>query len=109
MRTWILGPWVVFALGCRDPPAPAAPPQTAAPLRFSCGEHSCDAGASYCEMIKTDVAALPSTFTCKPLPAACGGGAASCGCFPPGTRCDYCARLERDGVWYFQRTCVGGR
>jgi hypothetical protein len=93
---------------CRRPLPPAAAP---APLVFACGEEPCDARTSYCETIQTDYAPLPSTYTCKRLPASCTGGArkdAGCACFPAGTRCDFCSRLERGGVEYFQRTCIGG-
>ena len=62
-------------------------------------------------MLKTDYAPLPSTYTCKPLPDSCVAAARSaddCRCFPKGTRCDFCSRLEKTGVAYFQRTCIGG-
>jgi hypothetical protein len=76
---------------------------------FECGEQRCDARTSYCEMIKTDVPALPSTFTCKPLPDSCLSPAAGCDCFPAHTRCDYCVVLDSGGARHFQRTCIGGR
>ncbi len=104
------------ALACRHaaierPVAVAAHPASG-PRTFACGGHTCDARESYCEMIKTDYAPLPSTYACKPLPAACATAdpaVSSCECFPEGTRCDFCSKLERDGVSHFQRTCVGGR
>ena len=86
------------------PPEPAPAPRAA----FACGALSCDAHASYCEMIKTDVPSLPSTYACQPLPAACEG-AGRCGCFPAGARCDYCAELDTGGARHVQRSCVGGR
>jgi hypothetical protein len=78
---------------------------------FLCGQTTCDAGASYCELLKTDYAPLPDTYTCRPLPETCrakGPPSADCGCFPRGTRCDFCSKLEQGGVSYLQRTCVGG-
>jgi hypothetical protein len=91
-----------LSFGCRQ--GKAGTPSSAL---FLCGDKPCDANSSYCEMLKTDNLRLPSTYTCKPLPAACRT-ATECGCFPKGTRCDYCVRLERDGARYFQRTCIGG-
>jgi hypothetical protein len=45
---------------------------------FGCGSHFC-AFTSYCEWIGSDVPNFPSTHSCKPLPAACGG-TGSCAC-----------------------------
>ena len=84
------------------------------PHALRCGPAAfCDVRTSYCETIKTDVAALPSTYTCKPLPASCkassGQPLPSCGCFPPGTRGDMCSTVDRGGTPGFWRTTVGGR
>jgi hypothetical protein len=86
-------------------------PQTA--LRsFTCGSIACDAGSAYCETIKTDVPALPSNYSCRPLPASCRvsseGPAPTCACFPAGTRCDFCSVGDVNGHLVFRRTCVGG-
>jgi len=85
---------------------------TLPPRTFSCGTNVCDANSSYCEMIKTDVAKIPNVYGCKPLPKACipdsTNGLPSCDCFPKLTRCAFCSKLVRDGVQYFQRTCIGG-
>ena len=82
------------------------------PYLFRCGDLTCDARTSYCETIKTDVARLPSTYACRPLPAACAAvsapRSADCGCFPAHTRCDFCGAPLHDGVRTFYRTCVGG-
>jgi hypothetical protein len=95
----------VVALACRP-----LPPQAPKARLVSCGAQSCDARTSYCEMIKTDVLTIPSTYACRPLPSSCADKAnPSCDCFPQGTRCDFCSQLDRDGVLYFQRTCIGGR
>jgi hypothetical protein len=79
---------------------------------FKCGTNLCDAHTSYCEVINTDVPKLPSTYSCKPLPKSCRanatGPALKCGCFPRGTRCDFCDVLETHGVYYLHRMCVGG-
>ena len=102
---------VLAGSGCRHAkPKPQAATDLGARL-FTCGETPCDARTSYCEMLKTDYAPLPSTYTCRPLPDACRAAepqSTDCGCFPSGTRCDFCSRLERNGVSYFQRTCIGG-
>jgi hypothetical protein len=91
---------VAVVLAACDRPAPPSP--------FRCGEHECDARTSYCELIKTDVPALPSTYTCKPLPATCRRDA-ECGCFAKGTRCrNFCRRVDTAGVTGFQLICVGG-
>jgi len=113
---WVaLSVLVAFSgLACRHAkPKPPAATDLAARM-FTCGETPCDARTSYCEMLKTDYAPLPSTYTCRPLPDACRAAdprpadAVDCGCFPRTTRCDFCSRLERNGVFYFQRTCIGG-
>ena len=82
------------------------------PALFSCGAIMCDARSSYCETINTDVPALPSTYACKPLPSACQPPVAevhdNCGCFPPGTRCQFCTTRAQGTVQAFYRTCVGG-
>ena len=84
-----------------------SPPPPSSTL-FACGAQSCDAATSYCEMIKTDVPALPSTYACRTLPGSCAQQT-DCGCFPAGTRCGYCVALQHDGAHHFQRTCIGGR
>jgi hypothetical protein len=91
----------VWLAAC-DRPAPPSP--------FRCDAHTCDARTHYCEQIKTDVPALPSTFTCKPLPASCRPAAGpDCGCFAAGTRCrTFCRRVDTAGVTGFQLICVGG-
>jgi len=110
--------WVVLALGlvlsCRPAPATSPPAAAAATARpFRCGAATCDARTSYCQLVKTDVLTLPSTYSCVPLPAAClvrePDEAPGCGCFAAGTRCDLCSRLDGPGAPHLQRTCVGGR
>jgi len=77
-----------------------------------CGALACDGRTSYCEVIKTDAPELPSDYACRPLPEACraraSGPAPTCGCFPEGTRCDYCLRLDGAEGRGFRRMCVGG-
>src|SRR5215471_3143354 len=95
----------------RSPPVP--PGSGGVPLyTFQCGASICDARASYCEMIKTDVPELRSEYACRPLPSACvdaiAHGVLACECFPPDTHCGFCSVLEPGHVRYFQRTCVGG-
>ncbi|WP_035058429.1 hypothetical protein [Andreprevotia chitinilytica] len=79
----------------------------------ACGDGYCDGRAMYCETIKTDVAAIPSEHMCRPLPNACvqqiQKGVLSCGCFPAGTRCDFCGQRQTGNASGFYRTCVGGR
>ncbi|MGD0526399.1 MAG: hypothetical protein ABSE49_14705 [Polyangiaceae bacterium] len=74
-----------------------------------CGAAYCDARRSYCEIVLSDVAELPTDYTCKPLPAACrddGGATPSCDCFPAGTRClSFCGHVETGGVTGFHLTC----
>jgi hypothetical protein len=95
---------------CARDPKPAAP---AAPVQIPCGPaRSCDARTDYCETIQTDVPALPSTYTCKPLPAACAPSVtrATCGCFPRPTRCGFCREFATTAATLtgFNRVCVGG-
>jgi hypothetical protein len=46
---------------------------------FGCGAHFCALSGFYCEKVASSAPNVPSTYTCKPLPAACGG-TASCAC-----------------------------
>ena len=77
--------------------------------RIACGPKLCDARASYCEIVLSDVAVPPTDYTCKPLPAACvpdGDRARPCDCFPKGTRClSFCGYIESEGVEGFHLTC----
>jgi len=119
-RPWRAAPALAAALlcwSCRSS-APARPPgagadHAAAPAgSLPCGGLSCDTRSSYCEVIKTDAPALPSDYACRPLPEACrprpGQPQPGCGCFPRGTRCDYCVRLDGAEGHGFRRMCVGG-
>jgi hypothetical protein len=95
------------------PPPPSPSAGLAAPVTIPCGPaKTCDARAAYCETIQTDVPALPSTYTCKPLPATCTPGAtpASCDCFPHPTRCGFCRAFATPAptLTGFNRVCVGG-
>lgn len=47
--------------GCMPPPG-----------QFSCGAHFCASQTQYCERVMSDVSGIPDSFSCKPLPAACG-------------------------------------
>ena len=95
--------WLALAALAACTSAPAAP----APKAVACGPAgaTCDARTHYCQVVKTDVPALPSTYSCEPLPSSCTASTTDCSCFAAGTRCDYCVRLAAG----FQRTCVGGR
>jgi Kazal-type serine protease inhibitor domain len=79
----------------------------------ACGPRYCDVRTSYCEIYLSDVFELPTTYACKPLPAACrrgpGSGAApTCGCFPPGTPCHtFCGTIVTGGLPGFHLTCQG--
>jgi hypothetical protein len=120
MRVAALGAFVVVlclpVAGCgRDAAHAPAPPAAAlaSPVRIPCGPgKSCDARRDYCETIQTDVPALPSTYTCKPLPAACAPSAtrATCACFPRPTRCGFCREFATSAptLTGFNRVCVGG-
>ena len=98
--------------GSHSSPGGVAPSAKSPGLRaISCGSGYCDSRRHYCETIKTDVPELPSDHACMPLPKTCRAGkaGAGCGCFPDGTRCDFCQALEqRGGATGFYRTCVGG-
>ena len=77
-----------------------------------CGAHYCDPKTSYCELVLSDVRALPSDYTCRPLPSGCNpspSAQAACGCFPHGTRCkNFCSVIDTGGGAGFRLTCVGG-
>jgi hypothetical protein len=60
---------------------------------FACGHSFCAVGQNYCEVQISDVANLPNSYSCKPLPAACGS-APSCACLggePCGQSCSQIA------------------
>lgn len=104
--------------GSHSSPGAKAPATSAGPYSLQCGKGYCDARTQYCETIKTDVPELPSDHGCMPLPPACRvtkrkgiaqDKALSCGCFPSGTRCDFCQTIEQgNGLQAFYRTCIGG-
>ena len=88
----------LIVCGCASPPASPMP----------CGASTCDARTHYCEIVNSDVAALPATATCKPLPSSCSADD-GCDCFPATTRCrHFCRRIETRGVRGFNLACVGG-
>jgi hypothetical protein len=74
-----------------------------------CGASYCDARTSYCEIVLSDVAELPTDSTCKPLPPSCrpvDGAAAGCDCFPAETRCrSFCGPVQTGGVPGLHLTC----
>jgi hypothetical protein len=86
--------------GCKKPVADWAP----------CGSHFCDARTSYCEIYLSDVAELPTSHRCRPLPTSClvDSGARTCACFPSDTRClKFCGPLGTVGQTTFHLTCQG--
>jgi hypothetical protein len=113
---------LAVSLSCQREPTDARPPRAAPPQlptpptpppgHIVCGDKTCDAATTYCETIKTDVPALPSTFTCKPLPPSCRPDATTppaCTCFPRTTRCrNFCRHLATTAAPGFQLICVGG-
>jgi hypothetical protein len=79
-----------------------------------CGPRYCDVRTSYCEIYLSDVFEIPTTYTCRPLPAACrpvagdAGAHPTCGCFPAGTPClSFCGPLPTGGLTGFHLTCQG--
>jgi hypothetical protein len=74
-----------------------------------CGPRFCDARTTYCELVLSDVAELPTDHTCKPLPPACLAGDAktrSCACFPAGIKCgSFCGTFDTGGTPGFHLTC----
>lgn len=76
---------------------------------IACGARLCDARLSYCEIVLSDVAELPTDYTCKPLPKAClpeGDVAQKCACFPDGTRCSsFCGYIPTGTLDGFHLTC----
>jgi hypothetical protein len=102
---------VLLLIACRstDPPPPRP---AAATAKLPCGpDLNCDPRVTYCEIINTDVPALPSSYSCRVLPEACAAKTAEasidCGCFPPETRCPFCVPMDVGAVHTFRRTCVG--
>jgi hypothetical protein len=57
--------------------------------QFSCGAHFCQSNTDYCEHEVSDIGGLPDTYTCKPVPAACGA-TPSCACLS-GVACGTCS------------------
>jgi hypothetical protein len=76
-----------------------------------CGAHYCDAHRQYCEIYLSDVAELPTTSNCRPLPDAClpsPTNQRSCDCFSPTTPCRaFCGPTWTGGVPGFHLTCQG--
>jgi hypothetical protein len=77
-----------------------------------CGPRYCDVRTSYCEIYLSDVFEIPTTYNCRPLPAACrpvdGGAPRACDCFPAGTPClAFCGPLLTGGLPGFHLTCQG--
>jgi hypothetical protein len=74
-----------------------------------CGPRYCNATASYCEIVLSDVFDLPTDYACKPLPPSCipdAGKERDCGCFPRGTRClTFCGYIDSPGLRGFHLTC----
>jgi hypothetical protein len=88
--------------GCKEVLADWAP----------CGPRFCDVRATYCEIYLSDVFEIPTTYTCRPLPAACrradGGAVPTCDCFPASTPCHmFCGPLPTGGQAGFHLTCQG--
>jgi hypothetical protein len=71
---------------------------------YGCGAGFCQLGAEYCELDGSDVATIPSTYTCKPLPTACGT-APSCACLSSVQCGNFCMSIADGGL---QVTCPGG-
>jgi hypothetical protein len=78
-----------------------------------CGPRFCDVRTSYCEIYLSDVFEIPTTYTCRALPAGCrpsadGGLAPTCACFPKDTPClTFCGPLPTGGLTGFHLTCQG--
>ena len=68
------GTWT--RLEAHPPPPPC--------VSFECGpDRRCDAVTQYCQRTTSDVAGVPTSYTCEPYPDGC----ASCGCLP-GDQCE---------------------
>lgn len=70
---------------------------------FACGAGFCETSTSYCQRTTSDVGGFPDSFTCRPLPAACSGGA-SCACLAG----EVCSNLCAETGGGFTLTCPGG-
>ena len=87
--------------------------KTVLPDWAPCGPRYCEVHTTYCEIYLSDVFEIPTTYTCRPLPAACrpapdGGAARTCDCFPASTPCrSFCGPLPTGGLTGFQMTCQG--
>jgi hypothetical protein len=119
--------YLAFVTACDREPQPAAGTRAPAeadgsifprleerPRDFMpCGDRSCDAKTSYCEIYLSDVPEPPSDYECRPLPAACLPNLAhppSCECFPLDTPClSFCGPLPTAGRPGFHLTCQGKR
>lgn len=72
---------------------------------FACGFRLCVTANEYCQRGVSDIGGEPDTFTCKPLPGACGVGGASCTCLAGEPCGSFCAGSAASGVTL---TCPGG-
>ena len=73
--------------------------------KFACGAGFCDVGVSYCEQDTSDVAGVPTTHGCKPLPPSCGLPA-SCACLAS-VACGSMCAPSKDGAGLVV-ICPGG-
>lgn len=70
---------------------------------FACGEMLCDSSSSYCQVQISDVGGEPNSYSCTPLPDACGNPV-DCACLMSEFCGDMC---EATGAG-FTLTCPGG-
>jgi hypothetical protein len=72
--------------------------------QFECGSGFCTHGSDYCQVIGSDAPPFQSSYTCKPLPAACGA-MPSCAC-TSGEMCGSVCNASTAGD--LTLTCLGG-
>jgi hypothetical protein len=71
---------------------------------FSCGAGFCQLATQYCEVQVSDVASIPSSFSCKDIPSTCST-IPNCACLanePCGALC------KGDAATGLTATCPGG-
>ena len=74
---------------------------------FNCGHLFCNSATEYCNKTLSDVAGLPDSYGCAPLPAACAGGAPSCMCIGDPCGAPIAGTCAASGTG-FMVTCPGG-
>jgi hypothetical protein len=82
---------------------PACGSDTGGGATFACGDQTCSLDTEYCEALTGDLGPVTTSYTCQPLPAACGA-TPTCACLS-GEACGGTCTEGTDGE--LLTSCVG--